>query len=204
MLVQISINKQKQGGNKMENITVQKRDLSVKPKKLRRLGLVPGSVFGKSMPETISIQLEESVARKLYRQKREGSKLSLNIDGEIIPVQIKEKTLNMLNDEILDISFQALIADEKVNSVVHIFLANDEKIAGQLERMLLEIPYASLPEYMIDTITIDLDGMKTGTVLAVKDIPELMSDKIELQIDSDEIVLRISEKARHAVTPTEE
>lgn len=188
----------------MENITVQKRDLSVKPKKLRRLGLVPGSVFGKSMPETISIQLEESVARKLYRQKREGSKLSLNIDGEIIPVQIKEKTLNMLNDEILDISFQALIADEKVNSVVHIFLANDEKIAGQLERMLLEIPYASLPEYMIDTITIDLDGMKTGTVLAVKDIPELMSDKIELQIDSDEIVLRISEKARHAVTPTEE
>ena len=188
----------------MESITVQKRDLSVRPKKLRRLGLVPGSVFGKSLPESISIQMEESVARKLYRQKREGSKLSLNIEGEIIPVQIKEKTLNMLNDEILDISFQALIADEKVNSVVHIFLANDEKIAGQLERMLLEIPYASLPEYMIDTITIDLDGMKTGTVLAVKDIPELMSDKIELQIDSDEIVLRISEKVRHTVIPTEE
>ena len=35
---------------------------------------------------------------------------------------------------------------------------------------------------MIDTITIDLDGMKTGTVLTVKDIPELMGKKIELQV----------------------
>lgn len=188
----------------MEKITVQKRDLSVKPKKLRRLGMVPGSVFGKSLPESIYIQMEESVARKLIRQKREGSKLSLDIDGKTITVQIKEKTFDMLKDEIIDISFQALIADEKVNSVVHIFLANDEKIAGQLDRMLLEIPYASLPENMIDTITIDLDGMKTGTVLAVKDIPELMSGKLELQVDVEEIVLRISEKARHEVTPTEE
>ena len=178
----------------MENITVQKRDLSVKAKKLRSLGLVPGSVFGKFLPESISIQMEETVARRLFRQKREGSKLSLSIDGETIPVQIKEKSLNMLNDEILDISFQALSADEKVNSVIHILLANDEKISGQLDRMLLEIPYASLPEYMIDTITIDLDGMRTGTVLTVKDIPELMSDKIELQVDTNEIVLRISHK----------
>ncbi len=188
----------------MENITVQKRDASVKAKHLRRRGMIPGSVFGKSLPESISIQMEESVARRLYRQKREGSKLFLNIEGETIPVQIKEKSLNMLKDEILDISFQALTANEKVNSVIHIFLANDEKIAGQIERMLLEIPYASLPEHMIDTITIDLDGMKTGTTLTVGDIPELISDKIELQVDADEIVFRISDKSRHISTPSEE
>ena len=188
----------------MENITVQKRDLSLKAKQLRRRGMIPGSVFGKSLPESISIQMEEAIARRLYRQKREGSKLSLNIDGKTIPVQIKEKTLNMLTDEILDISFQALTANEKVNSVIHIFLENDEKIAGQLERMLLEIPYASLPEDMIDTITIDLDGVKTGTVLTVGDIPELMSDKIELQVDTSEIVLRITDKSRHIQTPSEE
>lgn len=34
----------------MENIKVQKRDFTVKAKKLRRLGVVPGSVFGKSLP----------------------------------------------------------------------------------------------------------------------------------------------------------
>ena len=69
----------------MENIKVQKRDFTVKAKKLRRLGVVPGSVFGKSLPESISIQMEEGIARRLVREKREGSKLPLSVDGQIIP-----------------------------------------------------------------------------------------------------------------------
>lgn len=181
----------------MENINVQKRDLTVKAKKMRRIGMVPGSVFGKSLPESISIQMEETVAHKLIRQKREGSKVLLNVEGQKIPVQIKEKSLNTLNGEIQHISFQALVAEEKVNSVIHLLLVNDEKFGGQLEKMFMEIPYASLPADMIDTITIDVDGLKTGDILTIKDIPELVSDKIELQVNTDEIVLRISE--RHTV-----
>ena len=178
----------------MENINVQKRDLTVKAKKMRRLGMVPGSVFGKSLPESISIQMEEAAARRLIRQKREGSKILLNVEGQNIPVQIKEKSLNTLNGEILQISFQALVADEKVNSVIHLLLMNDEKFGGQLEKMFMEIPYASLPDDMIDTITIDVDGLKAGDILTIKDIPELAGDKIELQANADEIVLRINEK----------
>lgn len=185
------------GGNKMETINVKKRDFNVKAKKMRRLGMVPGNVFGKSLTDSISIQMEEVVARRLIRLNREGSKLMINIDGQTVPVQIKEKSLDTVNDEILHISFQALTADEKVNSVIHIIITNDEKIPGILEKMQLEIPYASLPEYMIDTITIDVDGMKAGTVLTVGEIPELKSDKIELQVDLDSIVLRVSEKKNY-------
>lgn len=187
----------------MENIKVQKRDFTVKAKKLRRLGMVPGSVFGKSLQEPISIQIEEKVARKLIRSKREGSKILLEVEGQNIPVQIKEKSLNTLNGEILHVSFQVLVPDEKVNSVIHILLINDEKFGGQLEKMLMEIPYASLPGDMIDTITIDTDELKTGDVLTIKDIPELINDRIELQVGIDEIVLRISEK-QYAQTPSEE
>lgn len=188
----------------MELIHVQKRDLTVKAKKMRRLGMVPGSVFGKSLPEPVPIQMEESVARRLFRLKREGSKLALNIDNQEIPVQIKEKSLNTLNGEILHISFQVLDADEKVNSVIHILLANDEKTSGQLEKMLMEIPYASLPRDMIDTITVDLEGMSMGTVLTVRDIPQLMNNKIELQAAPDSIVLRISDRKHHVPEDTVE
>ncbi|MCC3866399.1 50S ribosomal protein L25/general stress protein Ctc [Terrisporobacter petrolearius] len=187
----------------METINVQKRDFNLKAKKMRRLGLVPGDVFGSSLPESISIQMEETVARKLIRLKREGSKVMMNIDGKTLPVQIKEKSLNAVNNEILHISFQALTADEKVNSVIHIIVINDDKIAGILERIHLEIPYASLPKDMIDTITIDVDGMKAGAVLTVGEIPELNSDKIELQVDPDSIVLRVSERISHATTAVE-
>lgn len=181
----------------METINVQKRDFTVKAKKMRRLGLVPGSVSGKSFPNSISIQMDEATARRLVRLKREGSKLMLTIDGQTIPVQIKEKSLNPVNNEILHLSFQALIADEKVNSVIHLILANEDKVEGTLEQMQFEIPYASLPEDMIDTITLNLEGMPEGTVLTVEEIPELKSDKIDLLVDPESIVLRTSPRKHY-------
>ena len=97
----------------MDMITVEKRDFAVKAKKLRRLGLVPGSVFGGMLKEPVALQIEESVARQLVRELREGSRLKLNLDGTVIPVQIKEKSLDNLKHEILEISFQALAADQE-------------------------------------------------------------------------------------------
>ena len=178
----------------MDQIHVKKRDTGIKAKRLIQLGMVPANIIGKSLPESISIQMEEAEARRLVRQLREGSKIAIDLEGQAIPAQIKEKSLNTLNNEILHLSFQALVADEKVNSVIHILLENEEKAGNQLEKMMMEIPYASLPADMIDTITIDLDGMAVGTVVMVKDIPELMSDTIELRVDPEEIVLRISDK----------
>ena len=70
--------------------------------------------------------------------------------------------------------------------------------------MLMEIPYAALPEYMIDTITIDVDGMAVGTVITVSDIPELMNEKIDLQVNKEEIVLRINDRRRFAKRPMEQ
>jgi len=180
----------------MNVITVQKRDFSVKSKQLRRTGLVPGSVFGGNLPDAISIQIEEATARKLIRLKREGSKIKLDLDGMVIPAQIKEKNVNTLNNEILDISFQALKADQKVNSVIHIILKNTDKVTGSLERMLMEIPYASFPEDMIDTITIDVDGMPAGSILTVGDIAEVQNANIDLQVEVDSIVLRMNDKKR--------
>ena len=50
---------------------------------------------------------------------------------------------------------------------------------------------------MIDTITVDVDGMPVGTVLTIGDIPELNTEKIKLRVDKSEIILRISD-VKHA------
>ena len=188
----------------MDVVKVNKRDFTVKTKHLRSTGMVPGSVFGGNLPDSVSLQIDKDIARRLIRYKREGSKLKLELDGQMVPVQIKEIESNILNNEILHISFQALKADQKVNSVIHIILKNTDKITESLENMLLEIPYAAFPKDMIDTITIDVDGMAVGTVVTVSDIPELMSDKIDLQVNKEEIVLRISDKRRSAKRPMEQ
>ena len=188
----------------MDVIRVDNRDFTVKAKKLRRSGVVPGSVFGGPLTDAVSLQIDEGSVRKLFSHKREGSKVKLELDGKIIPVQIKEKSVNTLNNEILHVSFQALAADQKVNSVIHLILKNADKITATLVSQLTEIPYAAFPKDMIDTITIDVDGMPVGTVLTVGDIPELVSDKIELQVATDEIVLRIIDRKRTASNTEQE
>ena len=112
----------------MDVIKVSKRDFAVKAKQLRRDGKIPGSVFGGPLSDSISLQIDEDIARRLIRHKREGSKLKLDLDGQLIPVQIKEIELNTIKNEILHISFQALKADQKVKSVIHIILKTQKKL----------------------------------------------------------------------------
>lgn len=54
----------------MDQIHVKKRHTGIKAKRLRQLGMVPGNIIGKSLPESISIQMEEAEARRLVRQLR--------------------------------------------------------------------------------------------------------------------------------------
>ena len=187
----------------MNTITAKKRDFTVKAKQLRRAGIVPGNLLGGSLKEPVAIQLDMAEASSLVRKKREGSKLTLEVEGKKYSVQLKEKKINTLNGEVQHLEFQALAEGQKVNSLIHILLENADKVTDSLEKMTMEIPYASLPEDMIDTITIDVDGMEVGTIVTVGDIPELKKEEIELQIGEDEIVFRLSDR-KHAPAVEEE
>lgn len=187
----------------MDIITVEKRNEKTKAKQLRRSGIVPCCVYGGALQESLSIQIDQNTANKLFRVKREGSKIKLKLDDQLIPAQIKDKTRDFESNAIQHISFQALKADQKVNSVAHVIVLNADKIEGVAEKMLLEIPYSSLPGDMIDTVSIDLDNLPVGTLITVGDIKEFASDKIELQVDAESIVVRINDKKRLSSQPEE-
>ncbi|MDY3014711.1 MAG: 50S ribosomal protein L25/general stress protein Ctc [Evtepia sp.] len=179
----------------MDVIKVVRRDAQEKANKLRKRGIVPCCVYGGDLKESISIQMEEQDASRLFRTKREGSKVGLDIDGHVILTQIKEKK-RYLSGEAEHVSFQALSEDKKVNSIAHIFLKNTDLVPGNLSQLLFEVPFSSLPEDMVDTVTIDIAGLPAGTILTVKDIPEFQNEKIDLQIKGDSVVVRISERRR--------
>ena len=181
------------GGRNMQVVTVEKREASEKAKHLRKAGWVPGNVFGGPVKEAVSVKIAEKDADKIVKNLREGSRLILNLDGVKQHVQIKEIDSNAVKNEILNISFQALQADQKVNSIINIFFTNIEKIHSVMDEELIEIPYAALPADMIDTITIDMANVQPGTSITVADIPELQTDKIELLVDPDSLVVKVNE-----------
>lgn len=178
----------------MDTIIAQKRDVQEKAKKLRRLGIIPCSIYGGSLGESISVQINKTEAKKLLRSKREGSKVEIHLDNKHIPVQIKDVDSNIVNNEILHISFQALEADKKVNSKAQIILENADKVVGVLEQILFEVPYSALPSDMIDTVTLDLEGLTVGKVITLEDIPAFQSENIELQVNADSMILKISDR----------
>lgn len=174
----------------------QKRDPAAKAKQLRRSGIVPCVIYGATLTESLCTQIDQSTARQLKRTKRNGSKVKIQIDGKSYPTLIKDLEYNSLNDEVIHISFHVLDAGKKFNSVADIILLNKDKVVGVLEQMLMKVPHAAEPEYLLDTVTVDLENMPIGTMLTIGDIPEFQSDKIDLQVDSSNLVLRISDKKR--------
>lgn len=75
----------------MSLIKVDERNKRTNAKQLRRNGLVPCCVYGGNLPGSISIQMSQHAANQLIHTKREGSKVTLELDGRLISTQIKEK-----------------------------------------------------------------------------------------------------------------
>lgn len=178
----------------MDTIKVQRRDLAVSVKQLRRNGIIPGNIHGGQLEESIAIQMPLASAEQILRTMHVGTALLVENDGRKYPVLIKEISKDKLGTKIAHFVFQALRSDIEVHSIAHIQVKNADKVPGQLEMMLFEVPFAALPEHLIDTVTIDLEGKPVGTVITVGDIPEFCSEHVQVKEDLDALVLRISEK----------
>lgn len=188
----------------METMEVSMRDKSLKANNLRKHGMVPGNIYGGNLKESILIQMNADTASRIILRSRIGSRLNLVLEGKKIPVQIKDRDIRSQDGQLQNVSFQALADDQKANSVATLVLKNYEKVAGMREFMITEIPYAALPCDMIDVLELDIRNLKIGSVLTVGDIPELNNDKIDLQIDKEEIVLRISDPKHNAPADIEQ
>lgn len=187
----------------MNIITVESRNVLRKAKQLRRDGIVPCTIYGGALSESLLIQMDQNAAKRMLRSKQEGSKMEIELNSKIIPVQIKDIESNIINNEIIHICFQALEADKRVNSKAQIILENADKVVGVLEQMLFEVPYSAFPSDMIDTVAIDLDGLVGGSVLTLEDIPAFKNKNINLQVSSDSMILKISDRKGAALQVAE-
>lgn len=187
----------------MNIITVEKRNVLTKAKRLRREGIIPCIIYGGALPESLMVQVNHSTAKKLLSYKREGSKVEIKFDSEVIPAQIKDIEYNAMNSEIQHISFQALEENTRVNSKAQIVLENTDKVVGILEQMIYEVPYSAYPSDMVDTVVIDLDGVVAGKIFTLEDIAEFKDKDIDVQVSLDTMILRVNDKKRSLVQVAE-
>ena len=176
----------------MNTLSAEKRDMQIKAKKLRREGFVTGNVFGKNMEGSMPLKIEKKEAERILRTCNKGSQLKLTVDGETMPVLLKEIDYNAMKHEIVEMDFQALVKGEKVHSVAEVILLNKEKVTeGVLEQLLEEIAYKATPEELVEKVEIDCATLRLGDTLKVADLDIAKNDKIDLQTDLDAPIVSI-------------
>ena len=169
----------------MNTLSAEKRDMQIKAKKLRREGFVTGNVFGKNMEGSMPLKIEKKEAERILRTCNKGSQLILTVEGQKMPVLLKEIDYNAMKHEIVEMDFQAL---------VKVVLLNHEKVkSGVVELLLEEISYEALPENLIEKVEIDLDGKTAGDTIRVKDLPIATAEGIHLKTNPEETVVQVTE-----------
>ena len=186
----------------MNTLKAEKRDLSVKAKKLRREGFVTGNIFGKEIEGSIPVKMPKLETEKFLKSNNKGSRVNLSVDGKDYDVLIKDISYNAMKAEINEIDFQALVSGEKVHSVAEVVLINHDKVQGVLQQHLEEIAYEALPSALIDKVEIDVGDMKVGDSINVGDLPIASNKDIHLKTDTEEIVVSLN--APHAADLPEE
>lgn len=171
----------------MNKLKVETRDLSMKPKYLLKEGIVPGSIYGKSLESTpirasyIELEKKTSQAGELYEVEVNGSKyvtkifeLQTNpVTGQFIHFSLVELPKGVSND--LDIP------------VTTVGNAKGEDDGGTVVLMNDYLTLNGLMKDMPQTIKVDVSALEIGDKITVGDLK--LSSKVKATMDADEVVV---------------
>lgn len=178
----------------MNTLKAEKRDLAVKAKKLRREGLVTGSIFGRDLDGALAIQMDKKDVDRLLKTDNKGSQVTVEIDGEKKLCLIKEIQFSTLKGTVAELDFQALNANEKVRSSAEIILIDpDVRSEGIVEQHMEAVEFRAFPKDLVDRIKIDMKPYKIGDNIKVSDLEIAKNPDIHMITPLDEIVVSVSE-----------
>ena len=177
----------------MNTLKAEKRSMDVKAKKLRREGYVTGNLFGREIEGSLPIKMTKKAVDQLLKTDNKGSQIMLEVDGKTYDALIKEVDYNAMANRVDEMDFQALVKGEKVHSVAEVVLVNHEKVqSGVVEQKLEEIAYKALPEALVETVEVDLSGLKAGDVVKVKDLAIAADKDVVLVTDPEAVVVTVT------------
>ena len=177
----------------MASLNAKTRDMSKKAKALRREGLITASMCGKDLPESLSLVIDANEATQFMKNHHVGSEATLVVDGKEYDTMIKSADKDHLNTHYLDMTFQHLIATEKVKGVAEIILLNEDRTAGFLTRDISTVEYKAYPKDIVDKIEIDVSKLPIGTEITVGDLEIAKNADIDVTTPLDSSVLHIAE-----------
>ncbi|MCC7432031.1 50S ribosomal protein L25 [Candidatus Peregrinibacteria bacterium] len=171
------------------------RDTKVKAAAVRRQNLIPAVCYGKEF-ESKSIQLEYQAFRKAYKQASTTQVISLNIDGDKVPVLIHEIAYNPISDRFDHVDFLQIDLKKKVTATVPVELVGVapaiKNFNGVVTLAKHEIEVKCLPMDIPHEIKVDVSKLENiGDAIHISDL--VLGDRVEILDDLNETLVSVSE-----------
>ncbi|PWH16288.1 MAG: 50S ribosomal protein L25 [Anaerolineae bacterium] len=181
----------------MENIVIEavKRDvIGKKVKALRRQGKLPAIVYGHQF-DPLPILLDYRQASRALAGVSSSQLIELNVEGQKIPVLVRERQHHPISGNMLHIDFYAVSMTEALRAFVPIELEGEapavKDFGGVVVSGLEEIEVECLPKDLPEKITVDLTKLeKIGDGVYVKDL--VLPSGVEVLTDGDEMIVLIT------------
>jgi large subunit ribosomal protein L25 len=159
-------------------------------RRLRRLGRVPGIVYGGDK-EAITIELDhKALYQSLRNEKFHASILTLALDGTKEQVLLRAVNMHPFKAQVQHIDFQRVSKDRKIHMKVPLHFANADKSPGVKEQggvvnhVMNELDVVCFPDDLPEYIEVDLSNLAVGHSLHVRELA--LPKGVELTLHKDE------------------
>jgi len=145
-------------------------------RRLRRLGKVPGIVYG-GTDGAVNIELDhKELIQNLRNEKFHASILTLKLNGAAEQVLLRAVNMHPFKLQVQHVDFQRVSKDKKIHMKVPLHFVNADKSPGVKEQggiashVLNELDITCFPDDLPEFVEVDLSSLTVGHSLHVRDI----------------------------------
>jgi len=189
-------------------IECQQRPQGVKPKAMRRQGLIPAALYGHNGTESVSVAVASKEAERLLRHASVNNTL-VNVkiphaswQGQAL---IRDVQTHPWKPHLYHLSFFAVAAQEEVEVSVPLHIHGEpigvKQQNGILEDILDEIPVRCAASQIPESVEIDVSGMETGDSYTIGDL--ILPEGVVPADDPESPVVTVVAASRAAATAAE-
>lgn len=171
--------------------------LGSKVKQLRRTGIVPANLFGKTI-ESQAIQVNAVDFNRVYKEAGETSLIWVKVEGEDKerPTLVTSVAFSPMTGDKMHVDFHQVNLKEKVTANVPVEIIGESELISSnmavLSQSLNEIEIEALPTEIPESIVFDISSLKEiGDHLLVSDAK--VGAEVEIKTDPEQMVVSLQE-----------
>ncbi|MGH9176281.1 MAG: 50S ribosomal protein L25 [Vicinamibacterales bacterium] len=161
-------------------------------KKLRRVGDLPGVVYGPMVSDPISVTVDMKELDRMYYAYGSNLLVDLTVDGSTFPVYLRRVTIDRVVRQPLHVEFYAPNMQIAMNASVPVLIVGEpENDAGVLTIARESIDVRGLPDSLPPSFEVDVTGLaEFDQAIYVRDLAA--PENVEVITDGDEMVVKLS------------